>query len=422
VAIDLTTPGIMKKTIVSALLVFVFASSAFSSSTTRKINFLVFDPANSLADQTSIYFDLGTVTTYRFPEDVQKSLDTTQAVPQIFSFSSDNVSCYSNGYGPFSNTTVIPLGIRVPASGTFIISAYAITNFDAATFILLEDRQTGTFTDMKIGSYSFPVTQGGMVNGRFFIHFTYPPVITTTQAGCANNDGTVIVAQDTSVTWTACILFDSTGNTLQAVNNAKGNVTFNSLPEGSYRVSFVFGTDSVAKDAYVTGNQIIADITSSLTYAAVNEVIDFTANVIHATQFTWAFGDSTIITGITHPRYAYSDTGTFIVTLKSSNTFGCVAYAYKTIFISTTTAVQSMGAYQVNIISDNRDVRISVNDFSANDYQYEMYDISGQLLTTGHITSSDFLVTLNGRATGIYIISVKNSAGGRLSKKVFLAE
>ena len=414
----------MKKTIVFAFLVFAAASNAFSSSNTKKMNLLVFDPANNMADQTEIYFDPGTLTTYRFPEDVQKTLDSTQSLPQIYSYSSDNVSCYSNGYGPFTNTTVIPVGIRVPASGTFIISAYAITDFDSATFILLEDRLTGTFTDMKVASYSFQVNQPGpgMVNGRFFIHFTYPPVITTTQAGCANNDGTIIVTQDTSVTWTACILYDSTGLALQTVNNAKGSLTFSALPEGAYSVLFVFGTDSVAKEAYVNGNRIIAGITSSLTYAAVNQVIDFSANVTNASQFMWDFGDSTVITGITHPSYAYSAAGTYTVTLKSSNTFGCVAYAFETVYISSSTGVNTISPDHVSIISENRDVRISINNFTGSDYQYELYDITGQMLTTGHITSSDFQVTLNGRSNGIYIISVVNSTGARISKKVFLAE
>ncbi|MDB5284456.1 MAG: hypothetical protein JWO06_3531 [Bacteroidota bacterium] len=412
----------MKKTVLSAFLIFAAAYSAFSSANTRKLNLLIRDSATNFSDQTAIYFDPGAIVTYRFPEDVQKTMDSVQALPQIYSYTSDNVSCYSNGYGNFNNTVVIPLGLRVLTS-TYTISAYAINNFDPATFIYLEDRLLGTITDLRATSYAIYVTQPGFINNRFFIHFTYPPVVTTTDAGCANNDGSVIVTQDTSVKWTSCTLYDSSGTTqLQNVNNATGNLTFAGLAEGAYRVEFVFNGAVFTRDVTVAGHKIIAGINASVIYANVNQQINFDAVATHSNQFTWDFGDSTFITGIAHPVYAYSEPGTYNVTLKCTNTFGCVGYGYTTIYVSSATGINELSSDQVNIVSEYKDIRINVSNFAGKDYQYELYDISGKLMSNGHVTSSDFLVTLNGRSTGIYIVSVKDSDGAGISKKVFLSE
>src|ERR1017187_4724864 len=111
----------MKKGFLFFFLVFFIAFNAFCSSAAKnQVTLMLQDSTSGLSDQTVIYFQQGTSVNYIFPEDDIKTFDTSQALPKIYSFSADNVPCYSNGYGDFTSSTIIPLDIRLPGNGSYI--------------------------------------------------------------------------------------------------------------------------------------------------------------------------------------------------------------------------------------------------------------------------------------------------------------
>jgi PKD repeat protein len=410
----------MKKTFVFTLLLVFVVSQAFSSASKKQLNLIIRDQQSGLLDQTVVYFDPGTSPAYVFPEDVAKTFDTSQFTPQIYSYSSDNVLCYSNGYGDLTQSAVVRVGVKIMVSSTYTFSNVNFSNFDPTSIVLLEDRAMGTYTDLRVSSYSLYLDSTGQLDNRFYLHFSAPPVIAVTDADCSNSNGSVTVTEDSSITWTSCQLKDSATGQMQTVNNLNGNFSFNGLVPGSYQLTFLYGGYTAAKSTMIVGHQIVAGITSSITHAAVNEVINFAAVATNATDFDWNFGDSTLVNGISHPDYFYSAPGVYNVSLKCSNNFGCVAYGYTTIFVSAATGIENIDGDQVSVISDNANVRVSISNISGHEYTYEVYNMAGQLLTLGPVTMPVFDVNLASQPTGMYVIRIKSQSGS-MAKQVFLA-
>ncbi len=412
----------MKKTaLLLAGFTLAFAAATFAATSQQQMQLEVVDVANNQMDLTFIYFAPGTSTTYHFPEDQQKSIDTLQDIPQLYSFSSDNVACYSNGYGNFSATTVISLGLNVAFDTTYVFSLAGIDNFDPSTLILLEDRQTGTFTNLRGGSYIMHVHQAGAVNNRFYLHVTFPPSVTTNASGCSNNSGIVSVAQDSSVQWTSCTLFDPSGLVIKSYNNMSGNFTFGSLAEGAYNVAFLYNGYLSSKPAQVDGHHIDVTINASTIQAAVGQAIDFFSNALNTTNYNWQFGDSTEVGGIANPTYAYANAGIYLVTLTASNNYGCLATATIDINVSATTAISNINLNPITMANDNKNLKIGIGNVANNNYNYELYNTDGQMLRTGPVTSSDLDVSLSGLAPGIYLASVKWNAG-TYTKKIVVSQ
>ena len=411
----------MKKTLFIIEFILAIAATTYAGAGQQQMQLKLLDKTNGLEDFTSIYFAPGTSTTYRPAEDAPKSLDTVQSVPQIYSFSSDSVACYSNGYGNFTATTVIALGIRASMDSTYFLSLAASSNFDATTLIILEDRQLGTFTNLRGGSCTLHIYQAGEVNNRFYLHVTFPPVITATPSGCNNTSGTISVAQDSSVQWNSCTLMDSSLNTIKSYNNISGNFDFTSLTDGPYSLVFLYNNYQSAVPAVVAGVEVEASISASTLQAAVGQDIDFFSLTVNTTDYSWQFGDSSYITGIANPSYAYQAAGDYVVTLTASNNYGCMVTTTLNVDILPATGISNINPNTVTITNDNNNLKIGIADLSDNTYTYELYSISGQILRSGAVTSPDFAVNLSGMASGIYLVSV-NSDTGTYAKKIEVAQ
>lgn len=405
------------------LVVLLYSSSLFASSANRsELDLYVQSDATGMLDRTSIYFDLGTSANYVFPEDMQKVFDTTSATPQFYSVSADNMKCYSNGYGLFNATTIVPIGVRTVDSGSYFFSASSIQNFDAAAIILLEDRQQHVYTNLRTSGYRIRINQSGFTDGRFFIHFVTPPTVSSTGAGCTGNNGSLAVSMDGAITWTTVSIYDSVSQTLvQTMHNVNSYFSLGMLQPSTYIVVFNYNSYTAGKSVAITGQQINASITSSATHVAVNELIHFSATAQNATQFEWDFGDSSTITGITHPEYAYGLSGTYNVSLKCSNSFGCVSYATTTIFVNVATGIADLTTGELNIISHSKEIVINVPDLGSEKYRYEIFNLNGQAMAQGELSSNQTTISLQNAASGVYVVNVKTD-GRATSKMVFIGQ
>ncbi|OON67778.1 kelch repeat-containing protein [Hymenobacter sp. CRA2] len=65
---------------------------------------------------------------------------------------------------------VMPLGLNAPVAGTYLFTPEQLINFPAADQIMLEDRQTGTWHDLRQGAYAAQLPQG-LSTTRFVLHF-----------------------------------------------------------------------------------------------------------------------------------------------------------------------------------------------------------------------------------------------------------
>lgn len=128
------------------------------STTTRAIINLTLS-ADSISDNTRIVINENAAMGYELGVDAAKFLSAESNVPQIFSYDDENVQ-YAINERPMQ-TSIVELGVRIPASGTYTIDA---TRMDT-TFYLL-DRKMNITHDFSTGAYTFS-SDAGIQSNRF---------------------------------------------------------------------------------------------------------------------------------------------------------------------------------------------------------------------------------------------------------------
>lgn len=409
----------MRKIVLILSLLAVTVSSAFSSSPEKQIELMLQDSASGLASLAQIKFADGTSPLYIGTEDGAFVLQSPDNTPQLYSFTQDNVACTLNQYGDLNSTTVLRLGLAISNPGTFTFSQQIYSNFDPASMLFLEDRQLNIITDLRRSTYTFSLTQTGQVNNRFYLHVTYPPTLTSSPAGCLNNDGIIMVTEDSSLIWSACKVFDSTSTMVAIDTNVTGNITFTGLPGGNYRVEFDYSVYTPQQSVLVEEHQLVTGLNVSNNHDRVMQDIQFFTSESNATQINWDFGDGSTITGVANPTYFYLYPGVYIAKVNCSNSFGCVVSSDTTMYIESATSVNTIDGNTVKVITDLSNIRIDIDNVSGSDYNYAIYDIAGQLIKSGPVTNSDMILDMSARAAGAYVVTLRSSTAS-LSQKVLI--
>jgi len=406
----------MKKTPLIFFALITVSASAWASTGKKEIHLRFADSATYVFDETTIFLDLGSQQ-FIYPEDGQKIFDTSSSAPVIYSFSINNVPCFSNSYGTLNAATVIPLGFKTAKGGTFTISSTLLDNFDATSIIRIEDRSTGIYYNMLQGGFTIHIAQATEENARFFLHISAPTAINTSDAGCSNNDGLISVAQDPSIIWSTCTLLDKNFNQLNTYNNITGSFNFNSLPFGTYNLVFAYGSYSVSKQIQIIGRSVTATASASTVNATVGQSIQFFVTAVNATDFVWDFGDGSQINGIMNPTFSYNETGTYNVSVRCSNVYGCSSSSNLSVLITEATAVETIEGSSMNLFVYNKTLKVLTGKATGN-FTIELYNTSGQLVSTKPF-SSNTDIDLSNSATGVYIARVSDGSNS-FSKKIVL--
>lgn len=383
-----------------------------------QLKLLIANSNNTLYDETTLYIGQGTTPAFNLFEDIAKGFNPSMAVPQIYSLSNDSVACNINQYGPFTTSVSISLGIRTDTSGFFVIYPSLIENFDQASILLLEDRLTGVFHDLRGNNYNFYTNQGGFIMGRFILHISYPPLITTIEADCNNWDGKINVIQEPTIAWTSCRLYNSTGQLMGSYFNINGNFTFHFLPEGNYVVVFTYNDYIANKQIFVKGNKVEVEISASTYNAIVGQQVQFYSITKNASTYVWDFGDNTIITGVSNPEMSFYEPGIYPVILKCTNAMGCEASDTLIMNISQGTDIKNNSWSNLRVFAAGQNVLIE--NLSVNTtYTWSITNILGSVIAQGTTSSVNEQIALPDAPAGIYVVTLQAN-GQRLSKKVLL--
>lgn len=372
----------------------------------------------ALADQTIVYLDYGTTPAFISLEDSRKQFNQANQVPQIFSFTSDGVPCLINGYGPFNNSVSMGIGIRVDSAGDFNITANIISQLDPTSIVRLEDRQLGTFFDLRQGSYSFHADSGGFNYNRFALHISYPPAINPVDAGCDNLNGGIAVMEDSTINWSSTLLYDSTGTLVGNMVDVTGPFTYSGLAEGKYALVFNYGLYSATKMVPVKGHHISVAFTVSVDNPGVGQPVQFFANVTNATQYQWDFSDGTSVTGIANPVVTFYESGTIVAVLTAYNTYGCLDSTTVTFTVGTPSGISSVKAVAPHIYANNNYVVIETNG-AAGSTLYTINNMLGQSVASGSFETAEYRVSMGSLPDGVYVASVSVS-GHHYSQKLYL--
>lgn len=394
----------MKKIGTLILLVMLFVTRAYCDGVEKQIRLMLQDTVSGMSDETDVYLDLGIGPYYVPVQDAEKKFDTIEAVPQIWAMTIDSVPCYSYGYGNFTKSIVITLGFRVAGGSVYSFIPEVLSNFDPTTIILLEDRATRVFHDLRQGPYTVAIDSADNSENRFYLHISYPPAVTDVPAGCTNDNGAITIDEDSTIVWSACQLYDSTMNFITAYSEVSGNFNFSGLTAGNYNLAFIYGIYSAITPINITGNQIIASISASSQTVQVGDTINFYSSATNTSNYFWTFGDSTEITGIANPQMDYSTPGDYTVVLECTNADGCVSYAYIQVDVTAATGIASVGAPWIKIITEQRNLLISTNITAPLPLGINVYNMAGQLINTGMITAQTSNINLSNQPAGMYIV------------------
>ncbi|MDO9253924.1 MAG: T9SS type A sorting domain-containing protein [Bacteroidales bacterium] len=91
--------------------------------------------------------------------------------PELWSVKNGNK--YSiNFMGDISSAEIVPLAVKAGVAGSYTLTASQVESFAGNSAVTLEDRSTGTFTDLGTTPiYTFHVNAPAIFTDRFFLHF-----------------------------------------------------------------------------------------------------------------------------------------------------------------------------------------------------------------------------------------------------------
>ncbi len=121
-----------------------------------------------LADDAYVYFEQGATAAFDGAFDAYKLPNTSGlSVGSV----AGNEELMINGLAPLVGTRTVPLNVRVPAVGTYTLSAVSLANFGTGTQVLLLDNLTGARINLaQQSSYSFRASTTALP-GRFSLYF-----------------------------------------------------------------------------------------------------------------------------------------------------------------------------------------------------------------------------------------------------------
>jgi hypothetical protein len=277
---------------------------------------------NNYYDETAIHFSDSATTHYDVEYDARKLYSTNKAVPSISTIA-DSMDLSINSLPGFTNSTVIPIRVLIGSgfSGTYSIVRDSLLTLSLSSCLLLEDKLTGTFTDLRTTpSYSFSISDTTHAP-RFFLHIGAPISKLTRTAICPSSaDGMAIAnAQGGACTysWT-----NSQNTVLQVHTLVNGNDTLAHLAPGIYTVvvsgnastcGTVSDTFSVTAPAQLSNFSAITNV-SCKNSADGTVSVDGTLGGTSPYTYQWS-------TGSTQPVLSGMPMGTY--TLITTDSHGC---------------------------------------------------------------------------------------------------
>lgn len=310
-----------------------------------------------------------------------------------------------NNLHSIAETSTVPLSMEAGTNGTYTFTFDGLQSFDPTSYITLEDVATGTFTDIRqVSSYTFTMNKGDNAD-RFVLHFTPAAKTTTTNATCEAS-GMLNIEQPGTANWNYTVT-NGANAIATGVLNQTSPVTL-SVAAGNYTVTLVDNNNyTVVKTITVNGNNG-ATVVLQTSAQAVEEMenITFAANATNATDYTWNFGDGTIVTNQTAAmQYQYNAPGVYTVSVIADNG-SCNAIATQTVTVNkTATAIGNLTQNGLQIYSYRNRV---VVDFGkeAKNATIAIFNLLGQELSNEKTAAKVYTHDVNNLEAGYVIVKV----------------
>jgi PKD repeat protein len=392
-----------------------FYRSQSQNMLTLKVNY------NGTQDMSLVAFNPSASNAFDAQYDAVKP-DGSQGRPTLYTYFNDQNIWYGiNTLPSLTETAAVPVGLRPENTGSMAISAEGIESFDPTTYIYLEDKQTGTWANLRNGAYSFNTTTTDNQQ-RFVLHFTPPVQILTEDASCQSG-GMINITQAGTANWSYALADANNTNISSGILNTSTPVNINAEP-GVYTLTLTDNTGyTVVKSIQVGGTEVVsAAFSASQTTAAVQQNITFTGNSPDATVYNWNFGDGSTASGQT-AVHSFQQQGIYNVVLNVSSAAGCTSSTTHTAVITSrsATGVSTVGGTgNIEIWSNENRVFIDFSKQNNVNADIEMYDVLGQLIDHETFGRSSLYSRELTNLDAAYVIVKVVNGNEVTTKKVFI--
>jgi len=165
------------------------------------------------------------------------------------------------------------------------------------------------------------------------------------------------------------------------------------------------------------GDDFYTSLEEPFTYVQNNNTFSFNLGQNDATSVEWDFGDGFGTSTNTNPGYTYFQTGTFTVSVTTTDAFGC-AYTQSR-DVSYVIGIDELDDLRATVFPNPFDESFNVQ--LATDIEWlEIRDITGRILhrQEGEVGKREYEVNLKAYSNGVYTLAIKGENGRWLKQKV----
>lgn len=376
---------------------------------------------NGFNDITYVEFNSSATGNYDVELDSRKPLSVL-GQPSLFTFNNNPAERLSvNVNRSITESPEVPMNFIPGANGTFTFSIAGINSFDPTSYILLEDKMTGQWIDLRQNpAYTFTSTTAD-AHARFVLHFTPATVISSSNATC-NAQGLINLSQTGAAVW-SCAVVSNQGNNIGSGTLSNVSPLSLSVPAGVYTVTLTDANNYVVvKNIQVNGvNPGTAAMAVSATTAETGEEITFQTASADVLNVEWNFGDGTSQNSLS-ATHSYGSEGAYTVTLTVTNADGCSATTQQTITVTAkeATAIVETDAAAIRLWSYNNSIYVDFSRLKHISATVEIYNLLGQKLSSEQFSkASIYNRNLDVVDAGYVVVSVKFT-DGVITKKLLV--
>jgi hypothetical protein len=368
------------------------------------------------ADELVVYFDPTATNSYDVNHDAIKFLSETAGIPNIYT-NIDSIKVSINVLESFNQDMVIPMGIAAKTAGNYQVNVVDMSTFAPSSTVFLEDRDLGTFTNLRAENQYNVNLPVGEHNGRFFIHFRPAVEVAVTNETCQQTDGTVaIVNPSTEQQWSVSLL-DIAGQVV--AQSTESNTAFTNLNDGTYTLRITDASGySVDQPVVIEAGQVveanIAPMTSNYFYTT--DVIEASVEqVVSGMSYEWYLNGQLAGTG-TEIALNVTEPGVYELMLKMSGAT-CIFQTSTSFSVTqeSTVGIATEESASGFIIYPNptRDIlNVQINQ-KIGFNKLSIFDASGRLVHTEILNGAQgqqtIQVNLNNLAAGLYQVTLEGN-------------
>lgn len=188
----------------------------------------------SYSDETVIRFDPAATASFDPAVDAQKFYSMNTYVPSIATVP-DTIDYSINSLPALTANVSIPVRVKVGISGSYTISD-SLLGMPLSACLMLEDRLTGIFTDLRTSDYTFSISDTTNYP-RFIIHVGQPIEKAAIPVLCSSSSEGIAIATGNGTGPWNYLWTNVQGDTLQYHANTSNADSLINVPAGIYTVT-----------------------------------------------------------------------------------------------------------------------------------------------------------------------------------------